>query len=160
MVPDDNAVRAVDQNAPATPLSGALPSGVDWCDRLPGLRVSVPRARGVLRAVLDLAGLPHCPRADDAELVTSELVTNAIRHTPSGHEGRSFVLRIRVRSGWLRLEVGDRGRAEWRHREISRAGDDEESGRGLLIVTALADRAGHYPGDRGHICWAELTWPA
>ena len=45
---------------------------------LPGIPRSVPAARRRVRAALGLHGLAGY--ADDAEIITSELVTNAVQH--------------------------------------------------------------------------------
>ena len=45
---------------------------------LPGIPESVPVARRRVRAALGLHGLGEY--ADDAEIITSELVTNAVQH--------------------------------------------------------------------------------
>jgi hypothetical protein len=84
-------------------------------------------------------------------------VTNAIRHTPSGRTGSLLTLRIRGqgRAG-ARIEVSDLGSGPWA--EPSSAGEDDECGRGLAIVNALADRAGHEPAADGQVSWAEIHW--
>ncbi|MFC0865802.1 hypothetical protein ACFHYQ_26230, partial [Sphaerimonospora cavernae] len=61
---------------------------------LPGETASVPKARRYLRVLLAGTGHPHC---DDALLLTTELVANAVRHV------RHEVAHLE----WLhRLEVG------------------------------------------------------
>jgi anti-sigma regulatory factor (Ser/Thr protein kinase) len=45
----------------------------------PGLPAIVPSVRRFVRGIL-----ASSPRADDMELITAELASNAIRHTPSG----------------------------------------------------------------------------
>ncbi|MEU3597543.1 ATP-binding protein [Streptomyces sp. NPDC006798] len=68
--------------------------------------------------------------ADDIELVVSELVTNAVRH------GRGPVrLRLTRSTRDVCVEVTGREQVVAAHR---RAGPDDESGRGLLIVAALS----------------------
>lgn len=119
----------------------------------PGIPESVPEVRHMMRAIL-----AHSPRADDIELIAAELVTNAIRHTPSGQEGRAFTITVTQEPGRARLEVADLGTAPWRpaHPNADRMA---EHGRGLEIVAALADSAGHGLSD-GHnrFSWATLSW--
>ena len=117
----------------------------------PGTPSSAPAARGFLRGVLAAS-----PRLDDLELIVSELVTNAVRHTPSGQPGGSLTLTVEHAPRRARIEVGDLGTERWQ----PLPGDPSaEYGRGLLLVMALADGIGHdaIPGNR-HRSWAEVTW--
>ena len=88
--------------------------------------------------------------AEAAALIVSELVTNAIVH--SGSEVVSCVLRLG--SGLLRIEVTDQGvgTAEPAARMPA---DDDVSGRGLLLVSAVSEEWGvssTIPG--GRTVWA------
>jgi anti-sigma regulatory factor (Ser/Thr protein kinase) len=124
---------------------------LDWRISVPGVPAIVAIARRLVRSALW-----DSRRLDDIELVASELVTNAIRHTPSGRTGSLLTLRIRGTAGWARIEVSDLGSGPWT--EPSSAGEDDECGRGLAIVNALADRAGHEPAADGQVSWAEIRW--
>ncbi|MFI0975589.1 ATP-binding protein [Streptomyces sp. NPDC021093] len=117
---------------------------------------SVPRARATLRAVLndwlvDEQGL------QSAELVVSELVTNAVRAPVTAARGRLVEVRARYASGdgLLTLEVSDEGDGMPEARVPE---DDETRGRGLLLVQALAERWGvrKRSGGSGKTVWAEL----
>jgi signal transduction histidine kinase len=77
----------------------------------PGLVAIVPSARRFVRGIL--AG---SARPDDMELITVELVSNAIRHIPSGEDGGEFTLMVRTEPGWARVEVSDT-----RDRRVERA---------------------------------------
>ncbi len=140
---------------PTRPFRSARPPhdepSRDWRISFPGVPAIVAVARQLVRATLG-----DSPRLEDLELITSELVTNAIRHTPSGETGSMLTLRIRGRAGWARIEVSDLGSASWA--EAAPLAEDGECGRGLIIVAALADRAGHGPVPGGHVAWAELRW--
>src|SRR5262249_36561763 len=86
--------RAGRRAANEDPVSG--PAGhrvdvVDWRVSVPGVPVMVAVARQLVRAALE-----HSPRVRDVELIISELVTNAISHTPSGEVGSLVTLRIRA----------------------------------------------------------------
>ncbi|MDN3359887.1 ATP-binding protein [Actinomadura sp. DC4] len=124
---------------------------LDWRISFPGVPAIVAVARQLVRATHE-----DSPRLDDLELVTSELVTNAIRHTPSGEAGSLLTLRIRGGAGWARIEVSDLGSTSWA--ESRTTGEADECGRGLVIVNVLADQAGHEPAAGGQVSWAEIRW--
>ena len=117
----------------------------------PGLPAIVPSARRFVRGLL-----ADSPRAEDMELVASELVTNAILHTPSGDTGGEFTVRLITGTGWARVEVSDAGTGQWHPRES--LGSDDEYGRGLAIVASLADKFGHDATATGQTLWAEIHW--
>lgn len=127
--------------------------------RYPRTPHSVGRSRGDLRAQLAVWGVAPDDVAT-AELVLSELVTNAVQHAgnPPGRQvGLGFGLD--AHRGVLRLEVADACTALPRPRSAELAPDpDSESGRGLLLVTALADDWGVTPRPYGigKTVWAEL----
>ncbi|WP_282686172.1 MULTISPECIES: ATP-binding protein [unclassified Streptomyces] len=76
--------------------------------RLVRSRSSVPRARALLRAKLGewRAGQEA---VETAELVLSELVTNAVRVVVPGDRMIGVRIACRERGAWLRLEVNDAG---------------------------------------------------
>jgi serine/threonine-protein kinase RsbW len=114
---------------------------------------SIPRARHDLRVVLDGWGLAEL--ADVAELVLSELLTNAVRHTAPTTQDVGVVLERDV--GSLRLEVADSGSAD---PVLRAAGPDAESGRGLGLVDMLTDgRWGvvSNPHGGGKTLWARIA---
>lgn len=69
---------------------------------LPGFSCMVAVARVAVRALL-----PGNPRVDDAELIVSELATNAVRHSTS--RGGQFELVLDLTPGRVRIEVKDGG---------------------------------------------------
>ncbi|MGW1668970.1 ATP-binding protein [Streptomyces sp. NPDC002324] len=95
-------------------------------------------------------GLP----LDPARHVVAELAANAATH--GRVQGRDFGLTLYVIGGTLRIEVTDT-----RGEQLPRAqhpSQDAESGRGLLLVEALADRWGTAPGlPPRKTVWAEVT---
>jgi anti-sigma regulatory factor (Ser/Thr protein kinase) len=113
-----------------------------------------PRAaRSITRSFLD--GSPYAGLIDAAELVVSELVTNAVLYgTPSG---RRVLLVLRVESGDLRIEVHDYKRD--RIPAMRRAGEADEAGRGLQLVKLIASDWGaeERPGGIGKIVWCTIT---
>lgn len=71
---------------------------------------------------------------ETATLLFSELFTNALRYSPYGHE---IETRFILYPNRLRIEVSDASEGMPEQRT---AGADEESGRGLLLVSVLADK--------------------
>jgi anti-sigma regulatory factor (Ser/Thr protein kinase) len=121
-------------------------------------------ARADLRAVADTRrrlrdqlrqwGVPAL--ADTAELLATEIVTNALQHTGGG-----AVLTATLSQGparRLRVEVHDTlaRRPPPRPPDTVRPADDATSGRGLLLVEALADTWGIQARGAGKTVWFEL----
>lgn len=125
--------------------------------RLSRCRRSVPRSRAALHAVLGEWGVAQ-DVLGTAELVLSELVTNALRvPVPSDRQVGVRIARSSA-DGLLRLEVSDAGSGR---PEVRAPGDDETGGRGLLLVEALAHRWGvdERAGGVGKTVWVELKAP-
>ncbi|WP_319254227.1 ATP-binding protein [Streptomyces sp. ID05-39B] len=102
-------------------------------------------------------GHPYTTPANETlTLITAELTANAVRH---GHvPGRDFHLQLTLIEGTFRIEVTDT-RAEKQPPTSPPATDSlSESGRGLLLVAALADDWGVTPRQAapGKTVWAEL----
>ncbi|MBD0707769.1 MULTISPECIES: SpoIIE family protein phosphatase [unclassified Streptomyces] len=115
---------------------------------------SVAAARAFVRDTLQ--GWGHPELVDDAVVLTSELVTNAVVHAGTAAD----VLCLRSDDG-IRVEVADR----YPEREIpvqggrSLGSPDRENGRGLLLCAALAHRWGvDYSPTRKHV-WFHLDLP-
>ncbi|OKJ23984.1 PAS sensor protein [Streptomyces sp. CB00316] len=125
--------------------------------RLVRRRSSVPRARALLRAKLGEWRACEAP-ADMAELVLSELVTNALRVAVPGDGMIGVRIRCRGRGASLRLEVSDAGGGR---PVVRRPGELETGGRGLLLVEALAYRWGvdERSAGIGKTVWAEVMAP-
>ncbi len=109
-------------------------------------------ARGHVRELL-AAWNTDAETCDNAVLVASELVTNAIMHTASGR----IVCRLRTDGARVRIEVEDEHRA--RPSPPVPAGARRPGGRGLLLVGALSGDWGvkNSAYGPGHIVWAELS---
>ncbi|KRD00684.1 ATP-binding protein [Streptomyces sp. Root264] len=115
-------------------------------------------ARRLVSHRLNDWGHPYTtPVNETLTLITAELTANAVRH---GHvPGRDFHLHLTLAEDILRLEVTDT-RAEKRPPSSPPATDSlSESGRGLLLVAALADDWGVTPrrAAPGKTVWAELA---
>jgi anti-sigma regulatory factor (Ser/Thr protein kinase) len=125
------------------------------------------------RAFLDLGAVltaPGCARAwtrvillewrlthlTDAELVVSELTSNAV--LASHREGvASFRLILTLDQGEFAILVRDFCPGDPLPRQ---ADDEDEGGRGLLLIQALSGRSGWYPtddGTPGKVVWAVLS---
>ncbi|MEV6162178.1 SpoIIE family protein phosphatase [Streptomyces sp. NPDC052052] len=110
-------------------------------------------ARTIVRQALtdwDLADL-----ADDAELATGELLGNVLLHTEGGAVLTLEVLPEPARR--IRLSVQDRSSARPRRRS---PGETATSGRGLLLLDAVATRWGTEPRGEGKAVWCEIGPPA
>jgi anti-sigma regulatory factor (Ser/Thr protein kinase) len=135
------------------PLSSSLPLGA--------LVTATPCARLHTRAVVTEWGFSGL--AEAAELIVSELVTNAVRASTDRYGRPKYdgaglpVVVVRLGSDGIRLliEVWD-GIAGAPVTE--QAGPEDESGRGLVLVEAVCDRWSWQtvPGWPGKVVWAEL----
>ena len=84
--------------------------------------------------------------ADLAELAVSELFTNALRHSRSGRPGGTITVIITCGPDGVTVHVHDQGAAGGVVPRPRDAGDEAESGRGLLIVQELSAAWGTRPG--------------
>lgn len=132
----------------------AMSDEINWLiprsPRAPG------RARTLVREQL-ASWAVHEDQADTAELLLSELVTNAVRHARAP-QGRDIGIRVARYDGVLRVEVADAGPAVKLTPQV--VADWDERGRGLAIVAALAERWGCCPRLHGigKAVWAEIRW--
>ncbi|MDH6138361.1 anti-sigma regulatory factor (Ser/Thr protein kinase) [Kitasatospora sp. GP30] len=119
---------------------------------------SVGRARHAFRADADAWGIPE-DTADTAELLLSELLTNACRYAkyPPGRD-ISATWTLTPTAGLLRIEVSDANRRLPKPRQATA---DDEAGRGLELLTALATTWGTdvRPFGIGKTVWVELKLP-
>jgi anti-sigma regulatory factor (Ser/Thr protein kinase) len=91
---------------------------------------------------------------DAALLLTSELVTNAVRHE-AGHGAQAVVLAIACSRGRLRVDVHDTSRSL---PEVAEVPADAETGRGLLLVETLSDEWGFYRTPAGKAVYFTLAF--
>ncbi|MDK0523294.1 ATP-binding protein [Streptomyces sp. ML-6] len=121
---------------------------------------STPRGARLARRLagerLDAWGVPYgSDTHDTVTLVVAELSANAVRH--GRVPGRDFRLRLSTEGTAIRVEVTDT-RGERLPTPAEPASGDQEDGRGLLLVAALADHWGWYPcaDGPGKTVWAVL----
>ncbi|MCZ0970700.1 ATP-binding protein [Streptomyces albulus] len=115
-------------------------------------RRSVSLAREFARSAL--ADWDRKRGADEVVLCVSELATNAVLHGVPPGRGYRLWLALGAEDGVLRVEVHDSGDGEPRVPERGGA-EDAEWGRGLLLVSALADAWGVEERVPGKIVWCE-----
>ncbi|MEU4234722.1 ATP-binding protein [Nonomuraea sp. NPDC026600] len=132
------------------------------CIPLPAMASSVATARMHTRLLMSKWHL--LPVVDDAELVVSEIVTNAIKATniippqtryPDLYDRMEVVcLCFYQLAGELVVEVWDPKREPPQCRDVTL---DDEGGRGLVLVEALSKRWGtRWPPTGGKVVWASL----
>ncbi|WP_367322738.1 ATP-binding protein [Streptomyces sp. HUAS ZL42] len=124
---------------------------IEW--QLPRHARSVGRARTLLREQATSWKLPD-EVTETAVLLLSELMTNAYRHAKVS-PGREIRTRCILETDRLRISVTDANDILPTPREPS---SDDESGRGLTLVAALADTWGMNPRPHGigKTVWFEL----
>lgn len=115
------------------------------------LPTAVPCARLHVVHVLHEWGLRDL--AGDAEMIVSELITNAIDASALLPERPPVSLRLLLTGKSLVIEVWDHSPLGLEPRE---ADADDECGRGLTVVAALSDRWGwDRTGRNRKVVWAE-----
>ncbi|WP_082126675.1 ATP-binding protein [Allosalinactinospora lopnorensis] len=127
---------------------------------LPHAPASVTSARRSLCSALEAAGVSEA-RVDDATLVLSELMSNALRHAaplpepfPPGSVGVSW----KVAAGSLEIAICDGGSESLPR--IARPSISALGGRGLGIVERIATRWGTEVDDQVTTVWAILDLSA
>jgi anti-sigma regulatory factor (Ser/Thr protein kinase) len=115
--------------------------------RFPAVPESIGAARRFTRAALRRHAIAP-ETIDIAILLVSELATNALVHAES-----DIRLRIRV-GGEIRVEVGD---ASTRGPGASSPSRERESGRGMELVSGLAQGWDWAPRDDGKVVWFALA---
>ncbi|MEU6371839.1 SpoIIE family protein phosphatase [Streptomyces sp. NPDC046909] len=115
---------------------------------LPSDPAVVSRSRAAVTEQLAAWGLEDL--SFTAELVASELVTNAIRHATGPVQ-----LRL-IRDRTLICEVSDGSSTSPR---LRRAKNEDEGGRGLFLVAQLTERWGTRYTPEGKVIWTEMPLP-
>jgi len=134
-------------------MNDASDAGTEGADKhigdFPRAPESAHAARRLVEKALDSWDMASL--ADDADLIISELVTNAVRHTRTD-QIRVSVARVSLRR--VRLGVIDKSR-DLPHQEVPHP--DAIEGRGLHMVDGLADCWGTDRYGWGKRVWAELA---
>ena len=112
----------------------------------------VRRARRFVRDWL--CSVELAPMSEAAELLASEVVTNALVHGDSDVD-----IHVRRYPEHVRIEVRDSDPHLVLPVGPALANDEAEGGRGLIIVSAMASAWGNSPSGRGKTIWFELQTP-
>ena len=133
------------------------------------------RTQAVLLGRLTIPGRPTClhaarefiartlgsdhARLDTAVLLTSELVTNSVKHSESGRPGGTVTVTLLSVPDRIRVEVIDDGSENVPALRLGEAESPElaESGRGLQLAEFLSANWGYYRDTAGTVTWFELT---
>ena len=129
--PAASATSAAALSAPAGPAASADGPHRAVRTELPGNSLAASAARTFVRAALDSWGMKGAP-GDDAVLLVSELVTNAVVHA-----GTAVELECRDEAGTLVAEVSD-GHPTRAVATRGRPGADAGHGHGLQLVAGIA----------------------
>ncbi|OIK03994.1 ATP-binding protein [Streptomyces monashensis] len=120
--------------------------------RIPKRRRHVPTARQRIRKALADWGITG-ELADAVTLSANELVTNAVSHCRTTYAGVEVTLTVDGPELLLEVSDPDRDRLPRPHD----SGPDEECGRGLALVAALADAWGHRQEPYRKCVWARFA---
>ncbi|WP_351231029.1 ATP-binding protein [Streptomyces sp. NPDC002133] len=141
--------------APSTAAPAADAPTTSWRLALPHTTAAIPLARALIRtafAELEAAD------SDTAELLTAELVANAVEHTAGGG---SIQLVVELLPTGCQVEVHDHDPAPpgGLCEPLPDCGPDpwQEHGRGLLLIRALSSACGHRPTPHGKAVWFTLA---
>ena len=130
-------------------LPGTGQAGLAHRMELPPIAESVAAARKGTRAILESQGLSHL--VEDAILLVSELVSNAVRHAHG--DGSPLELRVIPSGSTLRIEILDTDPQPPTPRI---PGPLDASGFGFVLVEAIADDWGVSQTSTGKAVWIEL----
>ncbi|MBW4721238.1 ATP-binding protein [Saccharothrix obliqua] len=125
------------RNEPATPVAVTLPATAGASAQARRIVGEAGAAWGVSADV-----------AEDAALVVTELVSNAVDHATGPLE-----LTVSRSGTGMRIEVADQSTTLPQPRPVE---VDSARGRGLIIINALSRSWGTTPTANGKVVWAEL----
>lgn len=133
-----------------------MPDPSAWRIALPHTAAAVPIARALVRTAL--ADIEASADSDTAELLTAELVANAVEHT-DGSEPIELVVELLANGCQVEVHDGDphapgdlgADRADAAHPDPW-----QEHGRGLLLIRTLSSACGHRRTPHGKAVWFTL----
>ncbi len=139
--------RASDATEDLARMAGAAVLGTltipGRADQVRTARAFVSTALGELDAV-----------TDTAVLLTSELVTNAVRHSKSSGPGGSVLVVVLEIADGIRVEVTDHGSAT--SAPVVKGDTYASDGHGLFLVETMARQWGFLRGPAGTTVWFQL----
>ncbi|WP_245766755.1 ATP-binding protein [Streptomyces colonosanans] len=130
------------------------PAPAFWRIVLPQTAAAVPVARALVRTALTVR--EHTADSDTAELLTAELVANAVEHA-AGDGPIELVVEL-LPTG-CKVEVHDTDPAppgDLTHPAEEDPDPWQEHGRGLLLIRSLSSSCGHRPTESGKAVWFRL----
>jgi anti-sigma regulatory factor (Ser/Thr protein kinase) len=145
-----------ESRTPAQVFPGVPGSGQARTVRVPWASSAVPGIRRTIVADLVVRGV-SAEIIDEAEIVVSELVANAIRHARALPDGTVRV-HWKVKNDQVEVEVSDGG-GPTQPRPAPRSAWTA-AGRGLRIVRSLAHEWGVQEDRGGRTVWAALGGPS
>lgn len=135
------------RSAPGQPAAGAAAGSPRTFTR--SFSATADQVRDARRFLSQALG--DCPLAGDALACLSELAANSVLHSNSRRPGGCFTVRARLHPAGLRVEVEDEG-GPWQRGP----GPEDQCGRGLVIVGALASDWSMAGDGTGRTVWFEL----
>lgn len=132
-----------------------MPDASAWRIALPHTAAAVPIARALVRTAL--ADIEAPADSDTAELLTAELVANAVEHTPGD---APIELVVELLANGFQVEVHDADPQP--PADLSAGPGDahpdpwQEHGRGLLLIRTLSSACGHRATPHGKAVWFTL----
>ncbi|MER6388335.1 ATP-binding protein [Streptomyces sp. NPDC059382] len=132
-----------------------MPDPSAWRIALPHTAAAVPIARALVRTAL--ADIEPSADSDTAELLTAELVANAVEHT-AGRAPIELVVELLANGCQVEVHDGDpRPPGDLATRRDDAHPDPwQEHGRGLLLIRTLSSACGHRPTEHGKAVWFTL----
>ncbi|MFI6079417.1 ATP-binding protein [Streptomyces sp. NPDC051217] len=132
------------------------PDTAFWRITLPHSAAAVPMARALIRTAL--ADIGPAADSDTAELLTAELVANAVEHT---NPAVPIELVVELLPSGCQIEVhdGDPGPPGDLSAPLPGHMPDpwQEHGRGLVLIRTLSADCGHRTTDQGKAVWFTLS---
>ncbi|WP_406185377.1 ATP-binding protein [Streptomyces sp. NBC_01006] len=140
-----------------------MPDVSAWRIPLPRTTAAVPLARALVRTALTDTPVVHAD-SDTAELLTAELVANAVEHT-AGEAPIELVVELLANGCQVEVHDGDPrppGTLGAVGAPAARADTLfpdpwQEHGRGLPLIRALSSACGHRPTADGKAVWFTLA---